>query len=83
MSKHLSKLFSAVLILMLMLSAFPMQTAQAVSPDIVISQVYGGGETVVQRLQTISLSCSIEELRLFQWQDGLYNMRLHLVLHGR
>ena len=26
-----------------MLSAFPIQTAQAVSPDIVISQVYGGG----------------------------------------
>jgi hypothetical protein len=43
MNKHLSKTFSAVLILMLMLSAFPMQTAQAISPDIVISQVYGGG----------------------------------------
>jgi len=43
MNKYLPKLFSAVLILMLLLSAFPVQQAQAISADIVISQVYGGG----------------------------------------
>ena len=43
MNKHWSQLFSAVLILILLLPAFPVRQVQAVSPDIVISQVYGGG----------------------------------------
>jgi predicted extracellular nuclease len=43
MNKHFPKLLSAVLILMLLLPAFSGQQAQAISPDIVISQVYGGG----------------------------------------
>jgi len=43
MNKRIPRLFSAVLILMLLLPALPVQQAQAVSPDIVISQVYGGG----------------------------------------
>ena len=43
MKKKLSKIFSSLIILMLILPAFPVQVAQAVSPDIVISQVYGGG----------------------------------------
>ena len=43
MNKRLSKLFSFVTILALMLVAVPMQSAQALSADIVISQVYGGG----------------------------------------
>src|SRR5712691_9665385 len=42
MNRQLSKLF-VVLMLMLLLPALPTQQAQAVSPDIVISQVYGGG----------------------------------------
>ncbi len=40
---HLSKLVSLVVCLALLLSLAPIQPAQAVSPDIVISQVYGGG----------------------------------------
>ncbi len=43
MNKSLFKMFSVITILALMLMALPMQSAQAVSPDIVISQVYGGG----------------------------------------
>src|SRR5512145_1288639 len=43
MNKHLNKLFSAVTILALMMMGLPIQSAQAISPDIVISQVYGGG----------------------------------------
>src|SRR5512135_2395542 len=43
MNKYLSKIFSAIAVLALMLMALPMQSAQAVSQDIVISQVYGGG----------------------------------------
>jgi len=43
MKKKLSKIFSSLIILMLILPALPVQTAMAVSPDIVISQVYGGG----------------------------------------
>lgn len=37
------KAFSLVMVLALVLMAVPMQSAQAVSQDIVISQVYGGG----------------------------------------
>ncbi len=43
MKKSLFKVFSIVTILALMLMALPMQSAQALSSDIVISQVYGGG----------------------------------------
>jgi len=43
MKRHLTKLFSVLLILALALPAFQVQVAQAISPDIVISQVYGGG----------------------------------------
>jgi predicted extracellular nuclease len=43
MKKSVFKVFSFVSILALMLMALPVQSAQAVSPDIVISQVYGGG----------------------------------------
>jgi uncharacterized protein len=43
MTKAFLKAFLAITILALMLVAVPMQSAQAVSPDIVISQVYGGG----------------------------------------
>ena len=43
MIKTFSKVFSLALILALVLSAVPMQFASAASPDIVISQVYGGG----------------------------------------
>lgn len=43
MTKHLNKMFSVFTILALMMMALPMQSAQAVSPNIVISQVYGGG----------------------------------------
>src|SRR6266478_3434783 len=42
MHRQLSTLF-VVLMFMLLLPALPTQQAQAVSPDIVISQVYGGG----------------------------------------
>src|SRR5687768_18220605 len=43
MNKSLFKIFSIVTILALMLMALPMQSAGAVSPNIVISQIYGGG----------------------------------------
>ena len=43
MNRSLPKIFSVFLVLALMMSALPAQSAQAVSPDIVISQVYGGG----------------------------------------
>jgi len=43
MTKKFSKVFSLFIILALMLMALPMQSAKAISPDIVISQVYGGG----------------------------------------
>lgn len=43
MTKSFSKVFSLALILALVLSAVPMQSAQAVSTTVVISQVYGGG----------------------------------------
>jgi predicted extracellular nuclease len=43
MSKSLFKVFSSITILALIFIALPMESAQAVSPDVVISQVYGGG----------------------------------------
>ena len=43
MKKRLSRLFSIITILAMMLMIVPMQNAQALSADIVISQVYGGG----------------------------------------
>jgi predicted extracellular nuclease len=43
MNRSFSKMFSVIPILALMLMAVPMQSAQAVSTTIVISQVYGGG----------------------------------------
>jgi uncharacterized protein len=43
MNKSLFKVFSWIAILALMLAGLPMQSAQAVSTSIVISQVYGGG----------------------------------------
>ena len=43
MNKTFPKVFSVITILALMLAALPMQRAQALSADIVISQVYGGG----------------------------------------
>ncbi len=43
MKKSLFKAFSVITILALMLMALPMQSAQAVSSNIVISQIYGGG----------------------------------------
>jgi predicted extracellular nuclease len=43
MKKSLSKMFSVITILALMLMALPVQSVEAISPDIVISQVYGGG----------------------------------------
>src|SRR5215207_8037316 len=43
MKKHFNKMFSVVTILALMLMALPMQSAVALSPHIVISQIYGGG----------------------------------------
>ena len=43
MNKRLFKVFSLITILALMLMALPMQRVGAVSSDIVISQVYGGG----------------------------------------
>jgi hypothetical protein len=43
MNRSLYKVFSAITILALALVALPMQSAGAVSPNIVISQVYGGG----------------------------------------
>jgi predicted extracellular nuclease len=42
-TKALSRLFSISVCLAMLLSALPMQPAYAISPDIVISQVYGGG----------------------------------------
>ncbi len=43
MNKSLFKMFSIVAVMAMMLMALPMQSAQAVSTTIVISQVYGGG----------------------------------------
>ena len=43
MNGRISKVFGSLVILALMLSALPVPQAHAVSPDIVISQVYGGG----------------------------------------
>jgi predicted extracellular nuclease len=43
MNTHSPKVFSLITIMALMLMAVPMQSALAISPDIVISQVYGGG----------------------------------------
>ncbi len=43
MNKSLFKVFSIFTILALAFAAVPLQSAQAISPDIVISQVYGGG----------------------------------------
>jgi uncharacterized protein len=43
MNRKLNKVFSVVTILALVLMALPIQSAQAVSPNIVISQIYGGG----------------------------------------
>jgi predicted extracellular nuclease len=41
--KRFFKAFSILAIMALVFAALPMQSAQAASPDIVISQVYGGG----------------------------------------
>jgi uncharacterized protein len=43
MNKRLFKVFSLITILALMLMALPIQKAQAISADVVISQVYGAG----------------------------------------
>lgn len=43
MNKTFPKVFSFALILALVMSALSVRQAQAISPDIVISQVYGGG----------------------------------------
>ncbi len=43
MNKSLFKMFSVITILALMLMAVPVQSADAISTTIVISQVYGGG----------------------------------------
>ncbi|MEO8356060.1 MAG: ExeM/NucH family extracellular endonuclease, partial [Chloroflexota bacterium] len=43
MNKSLSKMFSIITILALMVVALPVQSAGAISSDVVISQVYGGG----------------------------------------
>jgi uncharacterized protein len=43
MKTSLFKLFSLTTVLALMLAALPMRSAKAISPNIVISQVYGGG----------------------------------------
>lgn len=43
MNKHLNKMFSVITILALILVALPVQSAQAISTNIVISQIYGGG----------------------------------------
>ncbi|HEX5637490.1 MAG TPA: lamin tail domain-containing protein, partial [Gammaproteobacteria bacterium] len=43
MNKRSFKVFSLITILALMLMAVPMQNAGALSADVVISQVYGGG----------------------------------------
>jgi predicted extracellular nuclease len=43
MNKRLLKMFSWITILALMMVALPAQSTLAVSPDVVISQVYGGG----------------------------------------
>ena len=43
MTKSFSKVFSIMTILALIIMAVPVQSVQAISPDIVISQVYGGG----------------------------------------
>ncbi len=52
------KAFSLVMVLALVLMALPMQSAQALSPDIVISQVYGGGGILAVSTQMILLSYS-------------------------
>ena len=43
MYKRLSQAFSWLMIVAFALVALPIQNVQAISPDIVISQVYGGG----------------------------------------
>lgn len=43
MHRSLSKMFSVFVVLALVMMALPTQSAQAISSDIVISQVYGGG----------------------------------------
>jgi uncharacterized protein len=43
MNRKMNKIFSVMTILALMLMALPMQSAVALSSDVVISQVYGGG----------------------------------------
>ena len=48
MNKKIFKVFSFVTMLALMLAALPMQSAQAVSTGVVISQVYVGEEIAVQ-----------------------------------
>ncbi len=42
-SHFLQRLFTTVAVLALLLAGLPVSTTQATSPDIVISQVYGGG----------------------------------------
>ncbi|HEX2996441.1 MAG TPA: lamin tail domain-containing protein, partial [Anaerolineales bacterium] len=43
MNKFLFRIFSTITILSLMIMGLPIKSARAISPDIVISQVYGGG----------------------------------------
>jgi uncharacterized protein len=43
MNRKINRIFSAITILALMLMVLPMQSALAISPNIVISQIYGGG----------------------------------------
>ena len=43
MNKYFPKIFSITLILAMLVAVLPAQQARAISPDIVISQVYGGG----------------------------------------
>src|SRR5512134_1379170 len=43
MTKAFSKAFSLALILVLVLNALPVRQARALSPNLVINQVYGGG----------------------------------------
>ena len=52
--KNLFKAFSVLAILALVLMAVPLQSAQAVSSDIVISQVYGAGGNPARHIKMIT-----------------------------
>ena len=75
MNRQLSTLF-VVLILLFLLPTFPTQQAQAqaVLPDIVLSQVYGGGGTAVHHSATILLNFSTAAQPLCPWLIGLFSM---------